>query len=47
VDFAWLDAQPAREEGPYRRQLELQQPLDVLVDGRHGRALVRRASESP
>ncbi|MEZ4224767.1 MAG: PEP/pyruvate-binding domain-containing protein [Polyangiaceae bacterium] len=40
VDQAYLDALPAVRETELLRHVELDQPLRVRLDGRHGRALV-------
>jgi len=43
-DWAWLDGQPAFWEGAFLRHLRLSEPLEVVVDGRHRRGLVRPAN---
>jgi hypothetical protein len=40
LDRDWLDAQPAARAGPHLRHLRLPQPLTVLMDGVHGKALI-------
>ena len=40
VDFDWLDALPARVETRFLRQVRLERPLDVRVDGRSGRGVI-------
>lgn len=40
VDIAWLEAQPAVRETELVRHVELERPLEVELDGRHGRAVV-------
>ncbi|MCI0587049.1 MAG: histidine kinase [Planctomycetes bacterium] len=40
VDWAWLAAQPAAEEGAFVRRLRLDRPLTVLMDGREGSGVV-------
>lgn len=41
-DWSWLDAQPAAWEGTYLRCVHLPSPLEIVIDGRHRRALVLR-----
>jgi hypothetical protein len=40
VDHAWLEQQPAAAETPWVRHLRLEQPLEIFIDGRQGRATV-------
>ena len=40
LDWDWLDAQPAHEEGEYVRHIRLADPLTVLIDGRSRRGVV-------
>jgi hypothetical protein len=41
-DWAWLDAQPVAWEGTFLRQVRLETPLEVVIDGRNRRAVVLR-----
>jgi len=41
VDWAWLDRQPAVEEGELLRHVRLDRPLTVKVDGRSRSGVVR------
>ncbi|HPC82141.1 MAG TPA: PEP/pyruvate-binding domain-containing protein [Thermoanaerobaculaceae bacterium] len=41
IDWAWLESQPPAGETSTLRHLELAAPLDVRVDGRTGRGVVR------
>jgi hypothetical protein len=40
LDWAWLRAQPAHQEGEYLRHLRLDEPLTILIDGRTHRGVV-------
>ncbi len=40
IDWEWLDAQPAASETHFLRHVRLRAPLDVRVDGRHGRGVI-------
>lgn len=40
IDQGWLDAQPCLRETEYVRHVQLESPLRIFLDGRHGRALV-------
>jgi len=42
VDYEWLESQPAVEETTYLRHIELEQSLEVWVDGRSRKGLVLR-----
>jgi hypothetical protein len=42
LDWDWLDAQPAVDEGRYLRHVRLAQPLCVLIDGRTRRGVILR-----
>lgn len=39
LDWDWLESLPAAEETEYVRHVRLEKPLDVLIDGRKGRAV--------
>ena len=41
VDWAWLDALPAVHEGDLVRHVRTPRPLDVRVDGRARRGVIR------
>ncbi len=41
-DWDWLDAQPAAWEGTFLRHVHLAVPLEVVIDGRQRRGVVRR-----
>jgi hypothetical protein len=43
VDWAWLDAQPARSSAFHVRHLRFEQPLTVLMDGHRHEGVVLRA----
>ena len=40
IDWDWLRAQPPAGASAFLRHVRLARPLEVLVDGRHGRAVV-------
>ena len=40
IDWDWLDSLPAEEETDYLRQVRLESPLTVAVDGRKGAGAV-------
>ena len=40
VDWGWLDEQPAAAETQFLRHVRLGAPLDIRVDGRHGRGVI-------
>lgn len=40
VDWAWLDARPARSESAFVRHVHVTRPLAARVDGRQGRGVV-------
>lgn len=42
VDWAWLDQCPAVAETQFLRHVRLERPLQVRVDGRQGRGVIRR-----
>lgn len=42
VDWDWFDAQPPASETPFLRHLRLDDPLEVLIDGRSSRAVLLR-----
>ena len=42
IDWDWLAAQPARQEGPFVRHVRVASPLRVKVDGRSGRGVIMR-----
>jgi hypothetical protein len=42
IDWAWLDAQPARAETTFVRHVRLPRAVRVRVDGKNGRAVVCR-----
>ena len=42
LDWDWFDAQPGEEVGRFLRRIRLDAPLEVLIDGRSGRGVVRR-----
>lgn len=46
VDWDWLDSQPAVWEGRYVRHVQLEQPLEVRVDGATRRGIIRRGETS-
>ncbi len=41
IDWAWLDRQEAVVEGDFVRHVRAARPLEILVDGRRGRGVVR------
>ncbi len=45
IDWAWLDRQPAAFETRFLRHVRLGAPLEIRVDGRHGRGVVLRGRE--
>ena len=40
VDWGWLAAQPAVQEGPFTRHLRFEQPIVVKMDGRKSRGVI-------
>jgi len=40
IDWAWLDRQPAASETRFLRHVRMDVPLEVRVDGRHGRGVI-------
>ena len=42
VDWEWLMAQPAEDEGRFTRRVRLARPLWIGADGRRGRGVIRR-----
>lgn len=40
LDWEWLDAQPAQQEGKFVRHLRLTDPLTVLIDGRSRKGVI-------
>ncbi len=42
VDYAWLDAQPAADETRYLRHVQFEQPLEIVIDGRRRRGVIRK-----
>jgi CheY-like chemotaxis protein len=40
IDFDWLAAHPAQGETHFLRQVRLERPLDIRIDGRSGRGVV-------
>jgi len=47
LDRQWLDAQPARAETDHLRWLELEEPLTVVLDGRHRRGVIALPGAEP
>ena len=45
IDWYWLRRQPVARETPHVRHVQLAAPLDIAVDGRSGRGVVRRPEE--
>lgn len=43
IDWAWLERQPAAQEGEFTRHVRLAGPVHVKVDGRSGRGLIGKA----
>lgn len=41
IDWRWLNQQPAAHETRHVRHLELAAPLEIKVDGKHGRGVIR------
>jgi hypothetical protein len=46
LDWDWLDAQPAHQEGKYVRHLRLAGSLTILIDGRSRRGVVLKPSNN-
>jgi hypothetical protein len=46
IDWAWLDQQAAVEETNFVRLVRLHSPLQIKVDGRSGRGIIRKSDES-
>ncbi len=44
LDWDWLEAQPVVEQGRYLRRVTLDEPLDILIDGRSSRGVVLRGA---
>ena len=42
LDWEWLDAQPPVSEGKYLRHIELEESLNVMIDGRNSHGVVLR-----
>jgi hypothetical protein len=42
IDWEWLDRQPALEETAHLRLVRLEQPAEVLIDGRSGMGLISK-----
>jgi hypothetical protein len=47
LDRRWLDAQPARAETDHLRWLELDEPLTVVLDGRHRSGVIALPGVEP
>ncbi len=47
IDFAWLDRQPASQEGAFVRHLRFEHPLNILVDGATGTGVVMKPGRLP
>lgn len=43
IDWEWLERQPAAAETGFLRHVRLEAPLEVRVDGRHGRGVILHA----
>ncbi len=41
IDWDWLRGQPAADEGRFIRRIEASSPLQIKVDGRNGRGVIR------
>lgn len=46
IDWAWLDGKPAASETAWLRHVRLPEPLEVRVDGRTGRGVIRKEPEA-
>ncbi len=40
VDWAWLETLPVVAETEFIRHVRLKKPMEILIDGRKGRAVV-------
>ena len=47
LDDAWLDALPAHEETRWLRHLRLEEPLEVLIDGRRREGIILKRAWQP
>lgn len=46
IDESWLNDQPSARESALVRHVELEQPLRIYLDGRHGRAVVLKPARA-
>jgi hypothetical protein len=44
LDWDWLNSQKAVSETEYVRHVRLEQPLDILIDGRNGKAVILKTA---
>ncbi|MBN2227134.1 MAG: histidine kinase [candidate division Zixibacteria bacterium] len=45
IDWDWLISRPVAEESPYIRRITFDKPLEALIDGRHGKAVLMKPAE--
>jgi hypothetical protein len=47
VDQEWLAGIPVAKETPWLRHVRLDEPLEVLIDGRRGEGLILKKVREP
>jgi len=45
IDWDWLTSQPITDESPHIRHVALDKPLEALIDGRHGKAVLLKPKD--